>query len=144
MLPSSTILLVEDSLPDYLVTKSTLKAAGLINPIKHCTTSLEAMNYLNRNGVYEQNSPRPTLILIDLALPDKSAQDLIKNIKENDSFRSIPIIVLADNGDVEIKNTYQDLGADSYMIKPINFETLQKSIQRIKSYYFELIFHGKV
>lgn len=144
MLPSSTILLVEDSLPDYLITKSTLKAAGLVNPIKHCSTGQDTLDYLYRRGVHEQNSPRPTLIILDLTLPDMTGFDILKIIKKDENLKSIPVIVITGHDDLETMHKCYEAGADSYMVKPINFEGLDRSIKRIKSCYFELIFHGKV
>lgn len=132
---SQSILVVEDSEDDFEATLRAFNKANLYNPIIWCKTGSEAIEYLSHaTGKLE----RPGLILLDLNMPGMDGRKTLQLIKENEMQKSIPVIILTtskDERDVEI--CYQ-IGANTYIQKPVSFDGLIEAIKRLKEYWFEI------
>src|SRR5271167_3288342 len=127
---SIQVLLVEDSPGDVRLTQEAFREA---NPSIHLHVAMdgvEAMAFLNRQGVHAQ-APRPDLILLDLNLPKMDGREVLAHIKEDEALKTIPTVILTTSeAEADIVKSYQ-LNANCYLSKPVQldeFESLVKSI----------------
>jgi DNA-binding response OmpR family regulator len=134
------IMLVEDNEMDVVLTLDAFKEAHLNNPIRVCRTGEDARNYLFRFGKYQDHDiyPLPELILLDLKLPGLSGLDLLKEIKTSPGLKSIPVIILSSSSEEGDRALGYDLGANSYLVKPISFEGFLEVVGKIKEYWLTL------
>jgi CheY-like chemotaxis protein len=124
------ILLVEDNEVDAAVTIRLLNLNRLNKDLVLATNSQDALEALQRRN-REGNSPN--LILLDINLPDISGIDLLTRIKEDEIFRKIPVVILTgSNEDQDIQKSY-DLGASSYLVKPISNDAMKQVIKKLFS-----------
>jgi two-component system, response regulator len=133
-----TILLVEDSVDDHDAAVRSFKAAHLDNPVHWCKTGQDALDYLRNQGSYAQKpaSGRPALILLDLNMPGIDGRKVLTIVKGDPVLRKIPVVILTTSGDErDVKQCY-DLGASTYIQKPVNFDGLIGAVGRIKEYWF--------
>jgi len=132
------ILLVEDNPDDYESTARSFKKANLLNPIHWSQTGQDALDYLRRQGKYavDRTVVTPTLILLDLNMPGLDGRGLLKLIKGDPLLRMIPIVVLTTSVDPSDINECYDLGASTYIQKPVGFEGLIEAAVRLKGYWF--------
>ncbi|MFZ5572911.1 MAG: response regulator [Thermodesulfobacteriota bacterium] len=134
------ILLIEDSPEDQEATIRAFQRCGLANPIIHCETGDEAIDYLFRRGRYSDpaRSPRPGLILLDLNLPGTDGREVLGEIKKDLQLKTIPVIILTTSCEQhDIDNCYA-AGANSYICKPITLASYIEAIQRFKNFWFEI------
>lgn len=127
------ILYVEDDPRDVELTMTALKSAGITNRIFVVRDGAEALDFLFCTGQYAHRKPddRPQMILLDLNLPRVSGLEVLRQIKRDMQLRSIPTVVLsASDHDRDIV-TSQKLGADAYIIKPVNILNLSSVTQRL-------------
>jgi CheY-like chemotaxis protein len=125
-----TVLLVEDSPGDVRLTKEAFLDANRLIDLRVANDGVEAMAYLRREGAHS-DAPRPDLILLDLNLPRMDGREVLAHIKEDDSLKRIPTVILTTSeAEIDIVRSYQ-LQANAYLSKPVQleaFETLVKSI----------------
>ncbi len=135
------ILLVDDDEDDRLLTTDALRAAKVANELKTVCDGEELMDYLYHRGQYAPPvaSPRPGLILLDLNMPRKDGREALREIKADPELRSIPVVVLTTSRtEDEINRTY-DLGANSFMAKPVTFESLVQAMAAVTNYWFQIV-----
>jgi two-component system response regulator len=136
--PPVTILLADDDEDDRLNTLHAFSKHPLANELRFAVDGEDLMNYLRREGPYS-NAPRPGLILLDLNMPRKDGREALKEIKEDPELRNIPVVVLTTSGEEEdILRTY-DLGANSFIRKPVEFDALVKIMDAIGRYWFQVV-----
>jgi len=138
---SAPILIVEDSAEDFETTLRSFKKSGIKNPIFHCETGDEALDFLNHRGSYADatKAPRPGIILLDLNMPGTDGREILKFIKTEKATRTIPVVVLTTSNDnTDVRRCYED-GANSYIQKPVNLEKLVQAIACLKKYWFEIV-----
>ncbi len=136
-----TILLADDDEDDRLLTKEALAESRLANDLHMVSDGEELMDYLCRRGDYAslENSPRPGLILLDLNMPKKDGREALREIKSDLTLRQIPVVVLTTSGaEEDIYRTY-DLGANSFITKPVMFESLVRVMKDLGRYWFEIV-----
>ena len=135
---SQSILMVEDSEDDYEATTRAFKKVSLHNPVVWCRSGRDALDLLKREGAHRnKNGSHPGLILLDLNMPGLDGRKTLRLIKEDDKLKRIPVIILTTSTDErDIQDCYQ-MGANTYVQKPVSFEGLIEAIQRLKSYWFE-------
>lgn len=135
------ILMADDDEDDCILAREALAESRLTN-ILHCVQDgEELMDYLHQRGKYavQSSAPRPGLILLDLNMPKKDGREALKEIKTDSYLRRIPVVVLTTSkADEDIYRTY-DLGANSFITKPVTFESLVEVMQTIKKYWFEIV-----
>ena len=138
---TQTILLVEDNDEDYEATKRAFSKAGLRNNLIRCEDGDEALDYLYRRGKYSdpKTSPRPGIILLDLNLPGTDGREVLHKVKSDKRLRIIPIVVLTTSSDEQDIQFCYDIGANSYMHKPVGLTGFFEAIQRLKDYWFEVV-----
>lgn len=134
---SQTVLLAEDDPDDILLTQIAFEKARLANPLQIVRDGAEAIDYLKGEGRFANRSkfPLPILILMDLQMPRISGFQVIEWLRSNPDLKKIPVAILtATDHDPYIKRAY-DLGAESYLIKPPNAETLVALVGRLHAYW---------
>ena len=138
---SQTILIVEDSDDDYDATVRALtRNSNLRNPIHRCEGGDETLDYLFRRGRYADPdaAPRPGIILLDLNMPGIDGRKVLREIKGDPELRSIPTIVMTNSDDERDINACYDMGANTYVRKPLNWKGFLEAITRLKQYWFEI------
>ena len=136
-----TILLADDDADDRMLAKDALKESRLANDLRFVENGEELMEYLRRQGQFadEGKSPTPGLILLDLNMPRKDGREALREIKADPDLRRIPIIVLTTSkAEEDIYRTY-DLGANSFITKPVSFEGLVAVMRDIGRYWIEIV-----
>lgn len=131
-----TILLVEDEENDGLLFLRALKKSGIANPIHWLKDGLEAMHYLQGEGKYadRQKYPLPGVVILDLKMPRLSGLELLAWIREHKR-RIIPTIVMSSSRlESDIEQAYE-LGANTYMVKPADFDGLLEMVKLIREYW---------
>jgi two-component system, response regulator len=132
------ILMVEDNIDDYDAALRSFKAAHLYNPVHWCQTGGDALNYLKHEGVYAQGpaAEKPALVLLDLNMPGIDGRKVLSILKQDKALKRIPIIILTTSSDERDINECYELGASTYIQKPVEFDGLIKAVGRIKDYWF--------
>ena len=132
------ILLVEDSPTDALLTREALEQSKILNQLHRVENGVEALAFLRREGQYA-GTPRPDLILLDLNLPKKSGIEVLREIKEDEDLRIIPVVVLTTSkSEEDIVKSYH-LYANCYIIKPVDFNKFTEVIQSIREFWFSVV-----
>jgi len=138
---SITILMADDDEEDRMLTRKAFELNHLGNDLRFVEDGEELLDYLYHRGRYEDAdaSPRPGLILLDLNMPKKDGREALEVIKKDPSLRRIPVVVMTTSeADQDIARSY-DLGANSYVTKPVTFESLAKVIKALDRYWFEIV-----
>lgn len=128
------ILLVEDN-PDHveLILKA-LRDNKVLNEVHVATDGEEALDFLYRRGEYA-SAPRPGLILLDIKLPKVDGMEVLRRVKADPNLMSIPVVMLTTSaGEKEILESY-NYGANSYIVKPVDFEQFVKVIKDLRLYW---------
>lgn len=136
-----TILMADDDEEDLLLAQRALEACRLANDLHCVRNGEELLDYLYRRGDYAElaTSPRPGLILLDLNMPRKDGREALQEIKADPELRYIPIVILTTSkAEEDIYRTY-DLGANSYITKPVTFNSLVEVMRSIGRYWFEIV-----
>ena len=136
-----TILMAEDDADDRLMTKEAFEESRLNNDLRFVCDGVELMDYLYRRGQYSDpaNSPRPGLILLDLNMPKKDGREALRDIKADPQLKNIRVVVLTTSkAEEDIFRTY-DLGAASYITKPVTFAALADIVKTMGKYWLEIV-----
>ena len=129
------ILLVEDNIADVELTLRAFKKRGVSNPIMVARDGEEALDYVHRRGVFADGAPTPGIVLLDLRLPKVDGLEVLKELKAHPVYRHVPVVVLTTSAeDRDIKRSYE-LGASSYIVKPVEFEKFRDVVERIDLYW---------
>jgi two-component system, response regulator len=134
-----TILLVEDSVDDYDAAVRSFKTAHLDNPIQWCKSGQEALDYLRHvAGTSHRDAAGgiPALILLDLNMPGIDGRKVLTIVKQDPALKKIPIIILTTSSDDRDVTRCYELGASTYIQKPVEFDGLVRAVGRIKDYWF--------
>jgi len=138
---SVELLSVEDNINDAELTTRELKKHHFTNSVFHVRDGEEALDFIFATGKYESirsiDAP-PRLILLDIKMPKINGLEVLKKIKSDERTKSIPVVMLTSSKeDPDIKNSYQ-LGANSYVVKPVNFVGFAESIKNLGFYWLLL------
>lgn len=134
------ILLVEDNPGDVRLTLEAFKEGRISNHIRVVGDGIEAMALLRKESSYA-DAIRPDLILLDLNLPGKDGREVLKEIKEDNDLKSIPVIILTTSKDEEdIINTYR-LHANCFLTKPVQLDDFLKLIQLIEKFWLCVVMY---
>jgi len=131
------ILLVEDNESDAEMTIRALKKNNLANKLLHLKDGLEALDFLFAEEKYADRNidNKPKVILLDLKMPKVSGIEVLQRIKADDRTKDIPVVVLTSSKeDPDIKKCY-DLGVNSYVVKPVEFEAFYKAVSELGLYW---------
>jgi two-component system, chemotaxis family, response regulator Rcp1 len=132
------ILLIEDNPGDVRLTKLALKGGKILNNINVVMDGAEAMDYLLRKGKYSE-AMRPDLIILDLNLPKKDGRQVLKEIKDNESLRRIPIVVLTTSRDEQDVLKSYNLHANAYITKPLDLDQFIDVVRSIETFWVSVV-----
>jgi CheY-like chemotaxis protein len=134
------ILLVEDDYNDVLLIQRAFRKVEIEPPLAIVSDGDEAIAYLTRQGKYTDTEtyPTPLMILLDLKLPRRSGLEVLAWIRQHPQFKRLLVVVLTSSQEhSDIAQAY-DLGANSYLVKPINFNDFVTLIKLINAYWFQV------
>jgi len=135
------ILLADDDADDRMLAREALEESRLVNELRFVEDGEQLLDYLYRRGEYADpaKSPRPGLILLDLNMPRKDGREALREIKADPVLRQIPVVVLTTSkAEEDIYRTY-DLGVNSFITKPVDFEGLVQVMKALGRYWFEIV-----
>lgn len=132
------ILLVEDNPADVRLTQEILRETSLDFELAVARDGEQAMAMLRRQGAH-QDATVPDLVLLDLNLPRKDGREVLAEVKQDPSLRSIPIIVLSTSKAESDVRTCYDLHANCYLTKPVDLNHFAEMVQMIERFWFNLV-----
>ena len=136
-----TVLVADDDEDDRSFIRKAWNKSRAANDLRFVNDGEELTEYLNHSGKYSDpaSAPRPAVILLDLNMPKKDGREVLREIKANPELRHIPVIVLTTSQvDEDICRSY-DLGANSYITKPVTFGALVNVLQVLGKYWIEIV-----
>jgi CheY-like chemotaxis protein len=132
------ILIADDDGDDKMMVEKALRENRVANPLVTVADGEELLQYLRRQGRY-QNAARPCFVLLDLNMPKVDGREALKVIKSDPDLKKIPIVILTTSqAEEDILKGY-NLGANSYITKPVTFEGLVKVMNSLKNYWLEIV-----
>jgi CheY-like chemotaxis protein len=134
------ILLVEDDSNDVVLIQRAFQKAGLNDRVRVVRDGEQAIDYLSGNGVYSDREqyPRPYLVLLDLKMPGTNGFEVLQWARRQSELKRLLIVVLtSSNLQADVDRAYE-LGANSYLVKPIEFNEMANLIQRFEAYWSEM------
>jgi CheY-like chemotaxis protein len=141
---SLTILHVDDDSNDIVLFQHACQKAGVQFCLQNVVDGDQAISYLRGAEQYadRQRYPLPTLVLLDLKMPGLNGFDVLAWMRSHDDLRAMPVVVLSSsNHDPDVKRAY-DLGANSYLIKPVGFDSLVGIVKSLNQYWLSLNVKG--
>lgn len=132
------ILLVEDNPGDVRLTKEALTEAKVHNTLSVVNDGVQAIEYLRGQNGYE-SATRPDIIFLDLNLPRKSGQEVLAEIKQDESLKSIPVVILTtSSADQDIAKSYA-CHANCYITKPVEMDGFIKAVKCVEDFWFTVV-----
>ncbi|KPA16537.1 chemotaxis protein CheY [Candidatus Magnetomorum sp. HK-1] len=137
---SANILIVEDNAYDIELILEAFEQSKLKNPLYIARSGEEVLEYLLCKGKFSDKIkyPEPDLILLDIKLPGISGHDVLKKIKNTDIVRRIPVIMLTSSAQDGDRTLAYDYGVNSYIVKPLTFESFLNVCQTLKEYWISI------
>jgi CheY-like chemotaxis protein len=134
------ILLVEDNQMDVELTLDAFREARLSNAIHVTRNGQEALDYLFGRGKYSdpESHPLPDLVLLDLKMPGIDGFEVLRQIKSTVGLKRLPVIILTSSKEEGDRTMSYDIGANSYLVKPISFEGFLAVVRSIGDYWLTL------
>lgn len=139
--PRLTVLMADDDADDRMFARKAWDKSRISNELRFVVDGEELMDYLHRRGNYTdpKDAPRPGLILLDLNMPKKDGREALAEIKADPELKQIPIVVLTTSkAEEDILRTY-DLGVNSFITKPVTFDSLVETIRTLGEYWFSIV-----
>ena len=133
-----TVLLVEDDLNDIFLVKRAFKIARVQNPLQIVTDGVEATAYLRGDGRYadRETYPLPRLVVMDIKMPRKTGFEVLEWIKQGThTLRRIPVVIVSSSEDPGDINRAYELGANAYMVKPVDYRAVEHLFNSITQYW---------
>ncbi|MBH0026416.1 MULTISPECIES: response regulator [unclassified Pseudoalteromonas] len=136
-----TILMADDDEDDRLLTQDALAESRVLNELHFVEDGVELLEYLERRGKFEDKttSPRPGLILLDLNMPRMDGREALEAIKANPNLKGIPVVILTTSKQEEDMVKGYNLGAASYITKPVTFDGLVDLMKTLGKYWVEFV-----
>jgi two-component system, response regulator len=133
------IILVEDNLDDAALVIRALKKNNLANKLIHLKDGAEALDFIFGKLADESAATKgPKVILLDLKMPKVNGMEVLEKVKSDQRTKTIPVVVLTSSAeDPDIKRCY-DLGANSYIVKPVEFDNFSKAVADLGCYWLLL------
>jgi CheY-like chemotaxis protein len=134
------LLVIEDSNEDFEAFQRFLRQSPLAIPVYRCLNGDQALAFLYHTDRYTdpESAPRPGLILLDLNLPGTDGREVLRQIKQDDALKSVPVVIFTtSNNPKDIEACYRQ-GVNGYMIKPMDFKLLKRSIQTLLDFWFDV------
>jgi CheY-like chemotaxis protein len=132
-----TVLLVEDDPDDVLLTQRAFRKVGARVPIQVVGDGEQAIAYLTGQGGWadRESHPLPDLLLLDLKLPRRSGFEVLEWLRSQPGLRRLPVVVLTGSREMADVDRALDLGANSYLVKPVGFDALLEIVRLLDLYW---------
>lgn len=140
-LRTNVILMADDDADDRLLAKDAMNEAQMGGELRFVENGEELLDYLRRRGPYANGAsvPRPSLILLDLNMPKMDGREALRAIKADPDLRRIPVVMLTTSkADTDINSLYE-LGVNSFITKPFQFDVLVKVMRTVGDYWFKTV-----
>lgn len=136
---TQSILIVEDSDEDFIVTQKALQAIDACIELRRCVDGDDILDCLYQRGSYTNKTQTlPSLILLDLNLPGTDGREVLAKVKSDPTLKNLPIVVLTtSNNPSDVIYCYEH-GANSFIQKPIGFEDYKITLQTLSDYWFSI------
>jgi CheY-like chemotaxis protein len=138
---SVVLLIADDDEEDRMLIKDALDESRLRNDIHFVENGEELMDYLRHKGKYADKDkyPLPGLILLDLNMPKKDGREVLKEMKADPNLKYLPVVILTTSkAEEDIIKTY-DLGVNSFITKPVTFQSLVDTMKTLSNYWFKIV-----
>ena len=137
---SKTILLVEDNPDDEALTLRALKRNNILNEVIVARDGAEALDYLFARGAHsgKDTGKQPEVILLDLKLPKVDGLEVLQQIRQNEKIRRLAVVILTSSNEERDIIAGYDLGANSYIRKPVDFNQFMEAIRQLGLYWLVL------
>ena len=132
------ILLVEDNLADIRLTEQAFIESKIKTILYNVKDGVEAINFLRKSGKYTKVC-RPDLILLDLNLPKKNGLEVLKDIKQDEDLKRIPVVVLTISANEEDLIKAYDLHANAFVNKPLEIREFYHLVKSIEEFWFKVV-----
>lgn len=134
------ILLVEDNPDDAMLTKRALAQGNLFNDVVHARDGVEALDYLFATGAHSGRDPSdlPVVMLLDLKLPKLDGLDVLKRVRADDRTKLLPVVILTSSQEEQDLLAGYRLGANSYVVKPVEFGRFVDAVRELGLYWVVL------
>ncbi|HET7624391.1 MAG TPA: response regulator [Verrucomicrobiae bacterium] len=135
-----TILIADDSVEDVFILERAIQKAGINVSIIKAGDGQEAVDYLSGKGAFENRSahPLPHLLLLDLKMPKMDGFDVLCWLQRQPTLKRLPVTVLtSSNQDEDVDKAY-DLGANSYVVKPVSIDGYAGVVEELRDYWLKL------
>lgn len=130
------ILLVEDDPNDVELTLTALKEFNLANEVVVVSDGAEALDFLFKRGAFsERVNGNPVVILLDLKLPKISGMEVLKQIRESEDLKMIPVVILTSSREEKDLNDGYSLGTNAYVVKPVEFQQFLEAIKQLGAFW---------
>lgn len=135
------IVLAEDDEDDQLIVRKAFNKARFRSPLQIVDNGRELMDYLKGRGKYQNREafPMPGLILLDLNMPVMSGEEALAEIKADKNLQHIPVVVLTTSDDQTGINRCYELGANTFITKPVTFSGFLNVVSELQLYWFSLV-----
>lgn len=134
-----TILMADDDPDDRLLLREAFEENHILNNLETVEDGEELMDFLHRRGRYENSEVTPGLVLLDLNMPRKSGLEALKEIKSDEKLRRLPVVILTTSkAEEDIIRSY-DLGVNSFIVKPVTFDSLVELVKDLDRYWFQIV-----
>ena len=137
---SKTILLVEDNPDDEALTLRALKRNNILNEVVVARDGAEALDYLFARGIYSDRDPgiSPEVVLLDLKLPKVDGLEVLRRIREDERTRRLAVVILTSSNEERDIIAGYELGANSYIRKPVDFNQFMEAVRQLGIYWLVL------
>src|ERR1700728_3344583 len=131
------VLLVEDNLHDAEMTIRALKKVNLANMLIHVKDGAEALDFIFAKGTFagRQMENKPKVMLLDIKMPKVDGIEVLRQIKSNDNTKTIPVVIMTSSKEEQDVITSYNLGVNSYVVKPVDFESFAKAVSELGLYW---------
>jgi len=131
------ILLVEDNPHDAEMTIRALRKVNLANRLIHVKDGAEALDFIFSKGAFSERSVgnKPKVILLDIKMPKVDGIEVLRQIKANENTRTIPVVIMTSSKEEQDVITSYNLGVNSYVVKPVDFEGFAKAVSELGFYW---------
>lgn len=138
--PTMTILIADDDADDRMFLEQAMRQNGYDQGIQFVEDGEDLMEYLRRQGRYNDvNAPWPNMLILDLNMPRKNGFQALSEIKDDPKLRRLPVIVMTtSSADEDVIKTY-NLGVNSFVTKPFNFNRLVEMVGTLKTYWMDTV-----
>ena len=135
------LLIIEDSDEDFAALARMITKAQIPNPIYRCEDGEEALDFLYREGEYQDESlsPRPSLIVLDLNLPGTDGREILAQLKQDRNLHTIPVVIFSTSSNPKDVDACYRQGISGYIVKPMDTQRLNQLVQTFLDYWLKAV-----